>query len=329
MNKFAITAFALLALTVIAFANVPIVSIEMPSQPKNNEPVPVLVQVNHLGPGSGHYIDWIKVYSGERVVAEKTYSSPQRSDIFSEAINVTLVESGELRAEAHCTVHGPATSQMLYALVPAPTPLECHMSLCDCRCYPTGQTPEEKDGRMCGINCLGAYNATGCTVVNNVCTTVYGGGTPAATPTPTPEPQATPTPSASQCVSDEGCVPAQCCHPTSCVPAAQAPNCSDTACTMECREGTLDCSGGRCACINGTCGVAWPASPTPVMTAIPTPDETPTPAATPAPTPSGGDNTLVYLALGFIAVVVGIAAYFYLFRKEKPPEDYTSEKLPE
>lgn len=59
-------------------------------------------------------------------------------------------------------------------------------------------------------------------------------------------------PEAVACTSDADCVPAQCCHPTSCTSPAQAPDCSDVACTEECRAGTLDC-GGRCLCVDGTC----------------------------------------------------------------------------
>lgn len=55
------------------------------------------------------------------------------------------------------------------------------------------------------------------------------------------------------CTSDADCVPAQCCHPTSCVPASEAPDCSDVACTEECRGGTMDCGQGHCACQDGTC----------------------------------------------------------------------------
>ncbi|HLT38908.1 MAG TPA: hypothetical protein VK034_21640 [Enhygromyxa sp.] len=55
------------------------------------------------------------------------------------------------------------------------------------------------------------------------------------------------------CSSDADCVPAECCHPTSCVPASQAPDCSDTFCTEECRGGTMDCGQGHCACQDGTC----------------------------------------------------------------------------
>ena len=55
------------------------------------------------------------------------------------------------------------------------------------------------------------------------------------------------------CVSDADCVPAECCHPTSCVPANMAPDCSDVACTEECRGGTMDCGQGHCACQDGQC----------------------------------------------------------------------------
>lgn len=46
---------------------------------------------------------------------------------------------------------------------------DCEMSLCNCRCYPTGQTPEALNGTLCGINCLGEFNVTGCKKVNDTC----------------------------------------------------------------------------------------------------------------------------------------------------------------
>lgn len=54
------------------------------------------------------------------------------------------------------------------------------------------------------------------------------------------------------CESDEDCVPASCCHAETCVAPEDAPDCRGVACTLECREGTLDC-GGRCLCLNGRC----------------------------------------------------------------------------
>jgi len=47
--------------------------------------------------------------------------------------------------------------------------LKCSLSLCDCKCYPEGQTPEELNGTLCGINCLGEFNVTGCKVIDNAC----------------------------------------------------------------------------------------------------------------------------------------------------------------
>lgn len=54
------------------------------------------------------------------------------------------------------------------------------------------------------------------------------------------------------CESDADCVPAACCHAAACVGRANAPDCSDSMCTMECRYGTLDCGGG-CLCHEGRC----------------------------------------------------------------------------
>jgi hypothetical protein len=59
------------------------------------------------------------------------------------------------------------------------------------------------------------------------------------------------------CRADADCVPATCCHPTACVPKAGAPDCAGTACTMDCRPGTLDC-GGRCVCTDGRCDPRFP-----------------------------------------------------------------------
>jgi len=65
--------------------------------------------------------------------------------------------------------------------------------------------------------------------------------------------------------SDEGvnetgeikCVPASCCHPVECILSSEAPNCSDTLCSMSCEPGTMDCGQGKCGIIDGKCGVIW------------------------------------------------------------------------
>ena len=44
---------------------------------------------------------------------------------------------------------------------------KCELSLCDCECYPAGETPEEKSGKICGNNCEAWKNVTGCLYVSN------------------------------------------------------------------------------------------------------------------------------------------------------------------
>lgn len=50
---------------------------------------------------------------------------------------------------------------------------ECKLSLCDCRCHPKGATLEETEGVLCGINCLGEYGVSDCTLYNGSCTEVH------------------------------------------------------------------------------------------------------------------------------------------------------------
>lgn len=54
------------------------------------------------------------------------------------------------------------------------------------------------------------------------------------------------------CNTDSDCVPAECCHAAACVAKANAPDCTDVMCTMECRADTIDCGGG-CLCFEGRC----------------------------------------------------------------------------
>ncbi|GAI20714.1 unnamed protein product, partial [marine sediment metagenome] len=46
---------------------------------------------------------------------------------------------------------------------------ECELSLCDCKCYQTGQTPEFLEDKICEINCQEEYNISGCECRNNKC----------------------------------------------------------------------------------------------------------------------------------------------------------------
>ena len=58
-----------------------------------------------------------------------------------------------------------------------------------------------------------------------------------------------------ECTTASDCVPSLCCHASSCIFKDQAPDCTDTFCSLDCQEGTLDCNQGACGCINNKCQV--------------------------------------------------------------------------
>jgi len=55
------------------------------------------------------------------------------------------------------------------------------------------------------------------------------------------------------CEKDSDCIASKCCHSTGCTIKDKAPDCSDVACTLECKPETLDCGQAECKCIGGTC----------------------------------------------------------------------------
>ena len=80
---------------------------------------------------------------------------------------------------------------------PEPTPppgsecstgADCHLSLCDCKCHPSGQTPEEQTGKLCGINCLDEFKVSGCKCSKGTCSEIYLPPSPLPTPTTKPTP---------------------------------------------------------------------------------------------------------------------------------------------
>lgn len=50
---------------------------------------------------------------------------------------------------------------------------ECVLSLCDCQCYPQGQTPEELENKLCGNDCYGRYHIEKCEMTDEGCRIVY------------------------------------------------------------------------------------------------------------------------------------------------------------
>jgi len=175
-------------------------------------------------------------------------------------------------------------------------PVECELSLCDCKCYPKGQTPEALKGSLCGINCLVNYNVSGCALENGQCISVKASETGLVNP-------------ASAFCEQQGyrieirndsegqygvCIfnsseceewqyfrgeckpgdikiapsPSQiyCKNDEDCMPAQcchptfcvnKAVNCTGISCTEECRAGTMDCGCGSCMCKNNRCAASW------------------------------------------------------------------------
>lgn len=57
--------------------------------------------------------------------------------------------------------------------VESPKDEKCALSLCDCKCYAAGKTPEALQGEVCGINCLAEKGISGCHYENNTCRERY------------------------------------------------------------------------------------------------------------------------------------------------------------
>lgn len=205
----ALLAFVLIA--GLACANLPVVSLEVPSEVNAGESFTAVVEVNHLNPGAGHFIDSIKILAGEQVIAEKTFTQPQRSAIFTETIDVSLMRNATLHAEAHCTTHGSGSSSPVNVAVrlqatPTPPPgigecssdSDCAPAQCchPMSCVPVSQMPN-CGGIACTMVCMPGTMDCGegrCACINNSCGVIWR-GTPEPTPTiPTPTPEITPAP---------------------------------------------------------------------------------------------------------------------------------------
>jgi putative hemolysin len=73
---------------------------------------------------------------------------------------------------------------------------ECVLSLCDCKCHINGTTIEQTTGRLCGINCLGEFNVSGCEYKEGSCKEIYV--------TTTTQPIGMANPASVKCIEDGG-----------------------------------------------------------------------------------------------------------------------------
>lgn len=103
----ALTAVLLLTVVLgnlkIAAANVPnVLQIEDISEGSTGK---IKLQIKHLNPGAGHYIDIVEVDVNGQV--KKFDLQPQSADPFTVELNLGQIEGRpNIKARAHCSVHG-------------------------------------------------------------------------------------------------------------------------------------------------------------------------------------------------------------------------------
>ena len=115
--------------------------------------------------------------------------------------------------------NNPASTAPTEATTVATQPItECVLSLCDCKCYPKGSTPEELTGKLCGINCLRYHGISGCGNAQGVCVPIVVSTTlpeqPSTVPThatvvsttSTTQPSTLANPASVKCIQDGGII---------------------------------------------------------------------------------------------------------------------------
>ncbi|MHA1755018.1 MAG: class II SORL domain-containing protein [Candidatus Odinarchaeia archaeon] len=53
----------------------------------------------------GHWINWITLYAGERIIV-KIYFYPELTNGYEAELNITLNETSNLRVQSYCNLHG-------------------------------------------------------------------------------------------------------------------------------------------------------------------------------------------------------------------------------
>ncbi len=102
-----------------ALANKSAVSIEAPpSVPKGSE-ITLRVTVTHNGNNFLHYTKWVQITINGKEVARWDYTSGNRPEAatFTKEIKYVVNEEAEIRAEAHCNIHGSAGPAIVKVLV--------------------------------------------------------------------------------------------------------------------------------------------------------------------------------------------------------------------
>jgi len=100
------------------FADKAAVSIEAPAAVVKGSEITIRLTITHSANSYFHYVEWVRVMMNEREIARWDYSRSQRPEdaTFTKEIKYTVNESGEIKAEASCNIHGskgPASQKVL------------------------------------------------------------------------------------------------------------------------------------------------------------------------------------------------------------------------
>jgi desulfoferrodoxin (superoxide reductase-like protein) len=101
-------ALLLLAMSGVAYADVPDVHVTAPDSAKAGESVPIVVGVTHEDVAPGHYVDIVRLYDGDALLKEWRYGPGNyvKGEKWTVSYDGAFDRDARLRAVAHCTLHG-------------------------------------------------------------------------------------------------------------------------------------------------------------------------------------------------------------------------------
>jgi desulfoferrodoxin (superoxide reductase-like protein) len=103
----------LLAMSGVAYADVPDVYIKAPDSLKAGQNVPVVVEIEHEDVAPGHYVDVVRLYDGDTMLKEWRYGPGNyvKEEKWTVSHTGTFDRDARLRATARCTLHGEGAAR--------------------------------------------------------------------------------------------------------------------------------------------------------------------------------------------------------------------------
>jgi desulfoferrodoxin (superoxide reductase-like protein) len=93
-----------------AFANKASVSIEAPAVVTKGSEITIRLRVDHSADNIFHYVEWVELRVNNNQIGYWQYSAFDRppAATFTKEIKYMVNEDTEIRAQAHCNLHGSA-----------------------------------------------------------------------------------------------------------------------------------------------------------------------------------------------------------------------------